>query len=86
MISLDTSGAMKLVRPEAHGGTVSRWFRNRPGIPVISSVPIEVELMHSTDMAKRSGQSGTCGRGASGHRRGHRIAIGGRQSRRVHQS
>lgn len=48
MISLDTSGAMKLVRPEAHGGTLSRWFRKRPRIPVISSVLIEVELMRAT--------------------------------------
>ncbi len=48
MIYLDTSGAMKLVRPEAHSGTLSRWFRERPGIPVISSVLIEVELMRAT--------------------------------------
>lgn len=48
MIYLDTSGAMKLVRPEAHSGNLSRWFRERPGIPVISSVLIEVELMRAT--------------------------------------
>ncbi|PZS02233.1 MAG: VapC toxin family PIN domain ribonuclease [Pseudonocardiales bacterium] len=48
MIYLDTSGAMKLVRAEAHSAALSRWFRERPGIPVLSSVLIEVELMRAT--------------------------------------
>lgn len=48
MIYLDTSGAMKLVRPEAHSDELSRWFSERPGIPVLSSVLIEVELMRAT--------------------------------------
>ena len=48
MICLGTSGAMKLIRPEAHSGNLSRWFRERLGIPVISSVLIEVELIRAT--------------------------------------
>ena len=48
MIYLDTSGAMKLVRPEAHSAHLSRWFSERSGTPVLSSVLIEVELMRAT--------------------------------------
>ena len=48
MIYLDTSGAMKLVRPEAHSSDLSRWFSTRLGIPVLSSVLIEVELVRAT--------------------------------------
>ncbi|MHB8332144.1 MAG: PIN domain-containing protein [Candidatus Dormibacteria bacterium] len=48
MIYLDTSGAMRLVPPEAHSDDLSRWFRERLGIPVLSSVLTEVELMRAT--------------------------------------
>ena len=48
MIYLDASGAMKLVRPEAHSGELSRWFADRQGMSVLSSVVIEVELMRAT--------------------------------------
>ncbi|MGH9064939.1 MAG: type II toxin-antitoxin system VapC family toxin [Acidimicrobiales bacterium] len=48
MIYLDTSGAMKLVRPEAHSGELSLWFSEREQSPVLSSVLIEVELMRAT--------------------------------------
>lgn len=48
MIYLDTSGAVKLVRPEAHSDDLSRWFSQRLGTPVLSSVLIEVELMRAT--------------------------------------
>ncbi|HWG74057.1 MAG TPA: type II toxin-antitoxin system VapC family toxin [Acidimicrobiales bacterium] len=53
IIYLDTSGAMKLVRPEAHSHDLSGWFRERPGMPVLSSVLIEVELVRAT---RRSAQ------------------------------
>jgi hypothetical protein len=43
MIYLDTSGAMKLVRPEAHSDDLSRWFNARRQSSVLSSVLIEVE-------------------------------------------
>jgi len=48
VIYLDTSGAMKLVRPEVHSDDLSQWFRERLGLPVLSSVLIEVELMRAT--------------------------------------
>lgn len=48
MIYLDTSGAIKLVRPEAHSTDLSRWFATRLEIPVLSSVLIEVELVRAT--------------------------------------
>src|ERR1035437_11131147 len=48
VIYLDTSAAMKLVRPEAHSGDHSRWFSERQAIPVLSSVLIEVELVRAT--------------------------------------
>lgn len=48
MIYLDTSGAMKLVRPEAYSNDLSQWFALRTGITVFSSVLIEVELMRAT--------------------------------------
>src|SRR5674476_1405305 len=47
VIYLDTSAAMKLVRPEAHSGDLSRWFSERQAIPVLSSVLIEVELVRA---------------------------------------
>ena len=48
MIYLDTSGAMKLVRPEAHSDDLSSWLSERSAIPVLSSVLIEVELIRAT--------------------------------------
>src|ERR1035437_1944289 len=48
VIYLDTSAAMKLVRPEAQSGDLSRRFSERQGIPVLSSVLIEVELVRAT--------------------------------------
>ncbi len=48
VIYLDTSGAMKLVRLEAHSDDLSRWLKERRGMPVLSSVLIEVELMRAT--------------------------------------
>jgi predicted nucleic acid-binding protein len=48
MIYLDTSGAMKLVRPEAHSEDLSRWFSLRRQSSVLSSVLIEVELIRAT--------------------------------------
>ncbi|MHB1488436.1 MAG: type II toxin-antitoxin system VapC family toxin, partial [Acidimicrobiales bacterium] len=48
MIYLDTSGAIKLVRPEAHSDHLSHWLGERLGTPVVSSVLIEVELMRAT--------------------------------------
>lgn len=51
MIYLDTSGAIKLVRPEEHSGELSGWFERRQESPVVSSVLIEVEIMRA---ARRS--------------------------------
>lgn len=48
MIYLDTSGAMKLVRPEVHSEDLSLWFGERLDTPVLSSVLIEVELVRAT--------------------------------------
>lgn len=48
MIYVDTSAAMKLVRPEAHSTDLSRWFAEQKTVSVISSVLIEVELMRAT--------------------------------------
>jgi hypothetical protein len=48
VIYIDTSAAMKLVRPEAHSAALSRWLDDRPGTPVVSSVLIEVELLRAT--------------------------------------
>ena len=48
MIYLDASAAMKLTRPDAHSRDLSPWFGQRPGIPVLSSVLIEVELLRAT--------------------------------------
>lgn len=48
MIYLDTSAAIKLVRPERHSIELSRWLRERREEPVLSSVLIEVELMRAT--------------------------------------
>jgi hypothetical protein len=48
VIYIDTSAAMKLVRPEAYSADLSRWLDDRPGSPVVSSVLIEVELLRAT--------------------------------------
>lgn len=48
MIYLDTSAAMKLVRPEEHSAALSRWIGERPGMAVLSSVLINVELSRAT--------------------------------------
>lgn len=49
MIYLDTSAAMKLVRPEKYSTELSDWLRERRGSSaVLSSVLIEVELMRAT--------------------------------------
>jgi uncharacterized protein len=48
VIYIDTSAAMKLVRPEAHSADLSRWLDNTSGAPVVSSVLIEVELLRAT--------------------------------------
>ena len=48
VIYIDTSAAMKLVRPEAYSADLSRWLDDRPGRPVVSSVLIEVELLRAT--------------------------------------
>lgn len=49
MIYIDTSAAMKLVRPEIHSGDLSDWLRGQSGrSTVLSSVLIEVELMRAT--------------------------------------
>ncbi len=48
MIYLDTSAAMKLVRPEAHSLELSRWYDERQSAAVLSSILIEVELMRAT--------------------------------------
>ncbi|MDQ2844970.1 MAG: type II toxin-antitoxin system VapC family toxin [Actinomycetota bacterium] len=48
MIYLDTSAAMKLVRPEQYSADLSRWFDERQPVAVLSSVLIEVELVRAT--------------------------------------
>jgi len=48
VIYLDTSAAMKLVRPEAHSLELSRWYDERQSAAVLSSILIEVELMRAT--------------------------------------
>lgn len=49
MIYIDTSAAMKLVRPEIHSADLSDWLRKQQGeSAVVSSVLIEVELMRAT--------------------------------------
>ncbi len=48
MIYLDTSAAIKLVRPETYSEDLSDWLRQRPHHPVLSSVLIEVELIRAT--------------------------------------
>ncbi|MGI9156339.1 MAG: hypothetical protein ACR2FG_06840 [Marmoricola sp.] len=48
MIYLDTSAAMKLVRPETYSSELSRWFTQRRGMSVFSSMLIEVELLRAT--------------------------------------
>ena len=48
MIYIDTSAAMKLVRPEVHSDDLSDWLRERRRDTVLSSVLIEVELMRAT--------------------------------------
>jgi hypothetical protein len=54
VIYIDTSAAMKLVRSEAHSAELSSWLDDRSGVPVVSSVLIEVELLRA---AIRSGQA-----------------------------
>lgn len=39
---------MKLVRPEQYSASLSRWLEERQGIPILSSVLIEVELLRAT--------------------------------------
>lgn len=48
VIYIDTSAAMKLVRPEVHSNDLSDWLRERSHSAVLSSVLIEVELMRAT--------------------------------------
>ncbi len=48
VIYLDTSGAMKLVRREAHSVELSLWLEQRSEVRVLSSVLIEVELLRAT--------------------------------------
>lgn len=49
MIYIDTSAAMKLVRPEIHSADLSDWLHKQQGeSAVVSSVLIEVELMRAT--------------------------------------
>lgn len=48
MIYVDTSAAMKLVRPEAHSFELSRWLGERQSASLLSSVVIEVELARAT--------------------------------------
>jgi hypothetical protein len=54
VIYIDTSAAMKLERSEAHSAELSSWLDDRSGVPVVSSVLIEVELLRATI---RSGQA-----------------------------
>ncbi|MHB1534876.1 MAG: type II toxin-antitoxin system VapC family toxin [Acidimicrobiales bacterium] len=51
MIYLDTSAAMKLVRPEEHSNDLSAWLGERRQTPVLSSVLIELELVRATRRA-----------------------------------
>ena len=48
MIYLDTSAAMKLVRPEVHSNDLSDWLRERTQSVVLASVLVEMELMRAT--------------------------------------
>lgn len=48
VIYIDTSAAMKLVRPEMHSAELSDWLRQRRHSAVLSSVVIEIELMRAT--------------------------------------
>lgn len=48
VIYLDTSGAMKLVRPETHSDDMSGWLSERQRSLVVSSELIEVELIRAT--------------------------------------
>lgn len=57
MIYLDTSGAMKLVRPEVHSEDLSLWFGERLASPVLTSVLIEVELVRATRRSAPGGWS-----------------------------
>jgi predicted nucleic acid-binding protein len=45
---LDTSAAMKLVRPELQSEALSQWLSERDRSSVLSSVLIEVELLRAT--------------------------------------
>lgn len=48
MIYIDTSAAVKLVRPETYSADLSRWLEERSWTSVVSSVLIEVELIRAT--------------------------------------
>ena len=57
MIYIDTSAAMKLVRPEAYSADLSRWLGDRSGTSVVSSVLIEVELLRATRWSEPEGMA-----------------------------
>ena len=48
MVYIDTSVAVKLVRPEAHSQDLSGWVGEMADTPFVSSVLIEVELIRAT--------------------------------------
>ena len=48
VVYIDTSAAMKLVRPELHSAELSRWIDGMETRSFVSSVLIEVELMRAT--------------------------------------
>ncbi len=48
VVYLDTSAAIKLVRPEVHSSSLSRWLGDRGGSATLSSVLIEIESLRAT--------------------------------------
>ena len=48
VVYIDTSAAMKLVRPELHSAELSRWVDGMATRSFVSSVLIEVELIRAT--------------------------------------
>jgi predicted nucleic acid-binding protein len=54
VIYIDTSAAMKLVRPEEYSLDLSRWLAERLDVPVVSSQLIEVELLRATKRSEPS--------------------------------
>lgn len=48
VIYIDSSAAMKLVRPERHSDRLSAWLAERREMHVLSSVLVEVELIRAT--------------------------------------